>query len=440
MDVTAFILDATNKAVKIDTAIKNADTAKEAVELAKAGFEAAKQEIAAAKDDFDQYADKSEEYGLTKAKFKDAVQRMKTILSDIGAVEAPSTDTADQAKPKTPRKRKGQDAAAPEHAGQNEPDTPEHSSTTETQKPETVAAEQPPVQEPIVVAAESENGDIGTDAGQVTVAEAAPTQVTQSPRDETVVKDVTASSPEPVKDDAASSNGDDDAEHEELDNSFAEQELLDFVDEVETSDDAVKAVLSAAVKVVSWHATAVAKTALRTEHSPLTLAVVLAAEDYPYVPADIHGAHATAMSHGSEKLAAAISWFNKALDLMAEGKDVEDFRFTELSKPVRAKKTEAAVEETSVTTSVEAEVPAEAAAEEVSEVQNGLQDDLDEVIDATAEGDGYAETIEDMTLFSEQPEGEQEQEQAPADPVASEPVEETAAPVPPRPSRPSWIK
>ncbi|MCV9963595.1 hypothetical protein OIU34_16980 [Pararhizobium sp. BT-229] len=504
MDVKAFIFEATDKSLKIDAAIREVDAAKEAVEAAraaveaaKAGVEAAKQGVVAAKEELDTYAERAEEFGLTRSKFKDAVERMKTLLTDIGAVESGSAETSEAAvsepKQKAPRKRKGPEAAeqTTEQATQqaegeslqetasriaNNPAVIETLSPFETEVADLAAndeilvaeltdpvsiaaaaaaaarhAEWPAVNRDQTVATVVEPSTPAASADEAVVADApveAPaaatveieeianifrrepeTVVVGETKGETVIAEVakvveahtttsTAAATEEVED--------------ELDNSIAEQELLDFVDEVGTSDDDVKAVLSAAIKVVSWHTTNVAKAALRTQPSPLTLAGVLVVEDAGYTPKDIQDAYKVALSFGGEKLTAAISWFNKSLDLLADAKPVEDFRFSEPVKATRAKKEEPAVEP--------APAPEEAApAVTVVETQDSVSNDaLDEVIDATEAGSDVAETIEDMQLFSA-PEAEDEAPEAPA-PEVAKPEEKPAASLPPKISKPSWLK
>ncbi|MNW14263.1 hypothetical protein D3C71_2124350 [compost metagenome] len=65
-------------------------------------------------------------------------------------------------------------------------------------------------------------------------------------------------------------------------------------------------------------------------------------------------------------------------------------------------------------------------------------DALDEVIDATEAGSDVAETIEDMQLFSA-PEVDEEAAETAA-PEVTKPEEKPAASLPPKVSKPSWLK
>lgn len=430
MNVVAFITEATEKSLKIDEAIRGVDTAKEAVEAARAAVEAAKanvevakQAVTAAKEDLDGYADRAEEFGLTKAKFKDAVERMKSLLADIGAVEGTASDTSEQAEPKqkTPRKRKTQEVV----------ETVQEPTTTAADPDVIMIGEIKDVATAISVenAAEkaAEIGHVEIDAVAPSTEEEPAVEVESEqevvPATEEVVEPV-APATEAVEVATFFQLGEateapvEETTYEELDNSFAEQELTDFVDELGSSDIEVNNVLTSAIKVVSWHATNVLRKELRTSPSPLTLAGVLAAEGIDYMPQDIATAYLTATAHGGEKLAAAISWFNKGIDLLAEAKDVEDFTFK--PKPAPVQKT---VEK------------AEIAAAVVTEVE--------ETPEAEAEiggFDGEAETIEDMEIFAA-PSDETDDAEVPTS-VAATPVVETVEepkPAAPAPKRPAWL-
>lgn len=514
MNVKAFIDEATDAALRIDQANRQVESAKEGVEAARAALEAsraavdtAKQGVTAAKEEFDTFAERAEQYGLTRSKFKDVVERMKSVLADIGAIEVAAAEPTEpvEQKPKAPRKRKGEAAsetAPTEQSGEQAPNTDADQSETasaaaiepamivDTTPEETVEGESlreiagrilnnPTVMDALAALdAEETDGDSIviaelTDPVSISTAAAAaaavdaewpstvnPTEAeveavvseeqVQEPaaatpdiadianifrhepetavigesKDEAVIAEVAkaVAAPTTTSTAAAPEEGE-----EELDNSMAEQELLDFVDEVGTTDDDVKKVLSAAIKVVSWNTTYVAKTALRTQPSPLTLPGVLVVEDAEYAPKDIKEAYTVALSFGGEKLAAAISWFNKSLDLLADAKPVEDFRFSEPVKTPRAKKEE----------------PAPAAAPEAPEtvasevIETPAADELDEVIDATDVTSEVSETIEDMQLFSEAEEASEPEVAAVA--AAPEP-EVKPAPVAPKVSKPSWLK
>lgn len=426
MNVVAFITEATEKSLKIDEAIRGVDTAKEAVEAAraaveaaKANVEAAKQAVTAAKEDLDGYSDRAEEFGLTKAKFKDAVERMKSLLADIGAVEGTSSDTSEQAEPKqkTPRKRKTQEVV----------ETAQEPAVTAADPDVIMIGEIKDVATAISVEKAAEIGHVEIDAVAPSTEEEPAVEVEAEqevvPATEEVVEPVapatetieveTVSQPELVTETPV-----DGTTYDELDNSFAEQELTDFVDELGSSDIEVNNVLTSAIKVVSWHATNVLRKELRTSPSPLTLAGVLAAEGIDYMPQDIATAYSTATTHGGEKLAAAISWFNKGIDLLAEAKDVEDFTFKQ--KPVPVQKT---VEKTEIATPVVTEV--EEAPEAEAEI-GGF--------------DGEAETIEDMEIFAA-PSDDTDEAEVPTS-VAETPVVETVEepkPAAPAPKRPAWL-
>ncbi|MDW9478913.1 hypothetical protein GOB57_09470 [Sinorhizobium meliloti] len=479
MDVKAFIFEATDKSLKVDAAIREVDTAKEAVEAAraaveaaKAGVEAAKQGVVEAKAELDTYAERAEEFGLTRSKFKDAVERMKTLLADIGAVDAGTAETTDSVEPKqrVPRKRKGQDAgeqttdqaaqtAATASAEATANTAPDEIAIGELADPDSItaaatAADAGHVE--LFVAADPQVEPTGPtapviEAAAVTAAAsdeaaprtpAAPTEIEEianillRPSEEVVTADFTetpfAAEVERAVETAIPAAAPQEEIEDDLDNSVAEQELLDFVDEVGTTDDDVKAVLSAAVKVVSWHTTNIAKTVLRTQPSPLTLAGVLVVEDAAYAPRDVQDAYTVALSFGGEKLAAAISWFNKSLDLLADAKPVQDFRFSEPAKAPRAKKEETAPVEGPVT-APEKTATAVVAASEDAPTAN---DTLDEVIDVT---DEIAETIEDMQLFSEPEEAEDAAETVVPEPQV-QPEVKPAPVAPPKVSKPSWLK
>lgn len=492
MDVKAFIFEATDKSLKIDAAIKEVEAAKEAVEAAraaveaaKAGVEVAKQGVVAAKEELDTYAERAEEFGLSRSKFKDAVERMKTLLTDIGAVEGSTESTeatAVEPKQKAPRKRKGEavvETAPTEQSGDeasNIDADPSAATLAEVSVPVVSVVEETEVAEEPTTAADStsemtDDGEnlsamadriannpavmnalaaLDTDNAADVVepeveAVVEPSEAATTTTEIEEIANILRREPEAVvvaetKDEAVIAEAAKAVEahtttttateaeeiEDDLDNSVAEQELLDFVDEVGTSDNDVKAALSAAIKVVSWHTTNVAKAPLRTQPSPLTLAGVLVVEDAGYAPKDIQEAYKVALSFGGEKLAAAISWFNKSLDLLADAKPVEDFRFSEPVKATRAKKEEPAVE------------PATVPEETVVTVVETQDSALDEVIDATEAGSAVAETIEDMQLFSA-PEADEETAETPA-PEAAKPEEKPAASLPPKVSKPSWLK
>jgi hypothetical protein len=522
MSVKAFIDEATEAALGIDAANRQVDLAKEGVEAARAALEAsrvavdtAKQGVTAAKEVFESFVERAEQYGLTRSKLKDVVERMKSLLADIGAIEvvaaAEPTEAAEQ-KPKTPRKRKGEasvETAPVEQTaeqGAQVDSEPVVASAADAQAGETTEVEDgtgttftealaasvaneeiiiAELTDPVSIAAAEKAASVGhVEWNDVTVAaesevEAAPVEAPEPNRAEAVqaaVEDQIASvvalfdvdvqlrterevvvgestDPEVIAavaeieeieadvedagievEETASEVEQDESEEDELDNSMAEQELLDFVDDVGTSDDDVKKVLSAAVKVVSWHTTNVAKAVLRTHSSPLTLAGVLVVEDSAYAPKDIKEAYTVALSFGGEKLAAAISWFNKALDLMADAKPVEDFRFTEAAKPARARKQEPSEVAAPKADEPVVETPA---AGIVAESAPETSEALDEVIDATVEAADVSETIEDMQLFTA-PEGDEPSEAVAPEPEPA-PVAEKAPPAPPKVTRPSWL-
>ncbi len=519
MNVKAFIDEATEAALRIDQANRQVEIAKEGVEAARAALEAsraavdtAKQGVTAAKEEFDTFAERAEQYGLTRSKFKDVVERMKSVLADIGAIEVAAAEPTEpvEQKPKTPRKRKGEAAietAPTEQSGEQAPNTgadqsasvavtevavepatvletaSEHSSLQADEESlgalATRIANNPSVMaalaaleaeetagdgiliaeltDPVSIAAVAEfdlpaEDDLPvTEAETVAVAADEQTAAVATP-DISDIANIFRREPEAVvvgesKDEAViaevakaveahttttTAEAPEEAE-EELDNSVAEQELIDFVDEIGTSDNDVKAVLTAAVKVVSWHTTNVAKTVLRTQPSPLTLPGVLVVEDAEYAPKDIKEAYTVALSFGGEKLAAAISWFNKSLDLLADAKPVEDFRFSEPVKVPRAKKEEPAP----VVAPAAAPQAPETVVAEVTETP--AADELDEVIDVTDATSEVTETIEDMQLFSEADEAPEAEAEASAEVAVSEP-EVKPVPVAPKVSKPSWLK
>lgn len=522
MSVKAFIDEATEAALGIDAANRQVDLAKEGVEAARAALEAsrvavdtAKQGVTAAKEVFESFVERAEQYGLTRSKLKDVVERMKALLADIGAIELASTEPTEPAEPKqprSPRKRKGEaaaEAAPTEQAPQVEEPAAASAVDTEAAGNETTAVERTAASfsealaasiasdeiviaeltDPVSIALAERAAAFGhrefkdevaaaepgaetaaaVETPEQTSAEAIQTAVEEQIASVVAIFDVDAhntlrterevvvgesTDPDVIAavteiaeieadaedagievEETASEAEQDESEEDELDNSMAEQELLDFVDDVGTSDGDVKKVLSAAIKVVAWHTTNVAKTVLRTHSSPLTLAGVLVVEDSAYAPKDIKDAYNVALSFGGEKLAAAISWFNKSLDLMADAKPVDDFRFTEAAKPARVRKqepVEAATAPKPEDTAVEVPV-----AEIVAEAAPDTSESLDEVIDATVEAAEVSETIEDMQLFTA-PEEDETPQVAAAEPEPA-PVVEKPVSAPPKVSRPSWL-
>jgi hypothetical protein len=501
MNVKAFIDEATEAALGIDAANRQVDLAKEGVEAARAALEAsrvavdaAKQGVTAAKEVFESYAERAEQYGLTRSKFKDVVERLKSVLADIGAVEvaAAAEHEAVEQKPKAPRKRKGEAAAETAPTEQSSEQAPAQvdvepavASAADAQAGATAEVEvstSTAFTEALAASVANEDIIIAELADPVEPEEeAAPVETPEPTRDEaiqTAVEEqiasvvaifdvdahnilrterevVVAVSTDPeviaavaeiaeietyvedagIEVEETAPEIDQDEEEDELDNSMAEQELLDLVDDIGTSDDDVKKVLSAAIKVVSWYTTSVAKAVLRTHSSPLTLAGVLVVEDSAYAPKDIKDAYNVALAFGGEKLAAAISWFNKSLDLTAEAKPVEDFRFTEAAKPARVRKQEPAdVASSPKPDETVVEAPA---AEVVAETATETSEALDEVIDATAETSEVSETIEDMQLFTASEEDEAPETTA-AQPEPA-PVVEKPVPTPPKVTRPPWL-
>nr|WP_250807807.1 hypothetical protein [Neorhizobium tomejilense] len=467
MDVKAFIFEATDKALKIDEALKGVELAKEAVEAAraaveaaKAGVDAAKLAVTAAKEDLDIYAERAEEFGLTKSKFKDAVERMKTLLADIGAVETVSgeTEAATETKPRAVRKRKAQETAesgAQQQVPAEQSETEAQSAAEATSSVESPSADQSAENthaEPDVIIVR-ELVDATSRASALKAAEVghiaftAETKVSEAGQDESVEEaQIEAEAPAaPVVEIAApvveveasevEAAAVEAAEEHEIDNSFAEQELLDFVEELGSTDKAVPVALSAAIRVFFWYSTNVARQELRTSPSPLTLAGVLAAEGIDYLPAEIRNDYAAALVHGSEKLAAAISWYNKGIELLADAKAVPDFRFANDTSPAPAAKpvNEPAVAETAKET---VEAPKEAApAEEATDFKS-----LDVVIGEIPADAPEIDKIEDMDVFAA--------DTAPVTEQVAEAVKpETAAPeaeekkLPPfiKPSKPAWL-
>jgi hypothetical protein len=493
MNVKTFIDEATDAALKIDQANRQVDIAKEGVESARAALEAsraavdtAKQGVTAAKEEFDSFAERAEQYGLTRSKFKDIVERMKSVLADIGAIEGYSDlteTTSAEPKQKVARKRKVDDTVEKASTkqvqtegstvavGTNAEITVENS-TSDVSPDETQASEgtnidttstspltlrdedvhsmadrianNPEVMEALA-ALETDNAEASSTDGEAEVEAVADgavpdiadianilrrepeTVVLGETKDENVIAEVAKVVEAHTTTSTSIETEDND---DELDNNVAEQELLDFVDEVGTSDNDVKSVLTAAIKVVAWHTTNVAKAPLRTQPSPLTLAGVHAVEDAGYAPKDIQEQYKIALTFGGEKLAAAISWFNKALDLLADAKPVEDFRFAEPVKSARAKKEDLA----EVVTPQAQETLVEMHADDNVSAAN---DALDEVIDATDAGLVAPEKIEDIQLFAE-PDTKAEVSVEPA-PEVSKPEEKPVTTFTPRVSKPSWL-
>jgi hypothetical protein len=440
MDVKAFIFEATDKALRIDEAVKGVDLAKEAVEAAKAAVEAAragvdtaKLAVVAAKEDLDTYADRAEEFGLTKAKFKDAVERMKVLLADIGAVD--TTDTAEpvEQKPKAPRKRKVQDTADVGQQTQNTTEVSAQTASTEEAAETDVSASSPSTMETPAFDDVTMIGEIKDAASHRLAGEAAKSgyigfsqaddvdggEVTQS-------GDITSAAETPNT--TEETTAPDITTEDELDNSFAEQELVDFVDELGSSDATVSKVLTSAIRVLSWHATNVACQELRTFSSPLSLTGILAVEGIAYLPADIRADYEIAVSEGTEKLAAAISWYNKGIELLADAKAVSDFRFSEAVKTTRAP----AAGKKPVEVVVQSEAAADADEPDAS---------LDAEIGEHLSHDVESATIEDVDIFAaasavEEPSSVEVSASTEVPPVAEEKSE---PPFLAKPSKPSWL-
>lgn len=441
MDVKSFIFEATDKALKIDEALKGVEKAKEnvelaraAVETAKAGVDTAKQAVSAAKEELDAYAERAEDFGLTKSKFKDAVERMKSLLSDIGAVDIASGDGGEptEAKPKTPRKRKtleASDAAVAQQVPTDPTNTESTGSSMADQTVEAVSADS----DVIVI------GEIADEASRESARKAAETGYLASEsveHPEEARSEVAATSDDENDDVAGDSESaeleapqhlpastSETGEGDELDNSFAEQELLDLVDEVGGTDASVEAALKAAVKVVSWHTTSVQRKVLRTVPSPLSIAGVLVVEDCAYAPPAVQEAYARAVEIGSQKLSAAISWFNNAVDVLSEGGTPKDFAFN-------------APRSSAPTATETSPVPDDAA----------VTDEAAEEILGDHDASGYSvsdiETIEDMELFGE-PTATPADIGAPDATTAVEEDEATQVAPPAAPAminKPSWLK
>ena len=428
MDVKAFIFEATDKAIKIDEAERGVDAAKEAVEAAraaleatKAGVDAAKQVVVAAKEELAGYAERAEEFGLTRSKFKDAVERMKTLLADIGAVETVSSDAADpaEAKPKITRKRKSAEASSVTLADAMEG---------------AVKDEELVVIGEITDPASAALAEKAAEVGHVEWADVASPAVEVEPViAETSDPEVVAAVEEVLEQGHVVTTTQPQAEEEdELDNSFAEQELTDYVAELGSTDKDVVAALEGAIKVVSWHATNVDRSELRTMPSPLTLSAVLAAEDVDYLPAEIKAAYAAATAHGGEKLGAAIAWFNKGIELLADGKSVTDFRFAEPAKAPRAAKPAFVAEPVSENTQDEDT--------ELTEEEADIASAMYEVIGDVPADVGYTETIEDMEIFSPAEETEEPAAASVVEETAPVPVAEEPKPAAAAPKRPAWLK
>ena len=425
MDVKSFIYEATDKALLVDEALKGVETAKEAVEAAKAavetaraGVETAKAAVSAARDELETYAEQAETYGLTKAKFKETVDRMKTLLAEIGAAELSADAVETQPKPKAQRKRKNQEADAGADSKPSGGDAVADNPAEEAAAPAQPVETSEPVESP--TAAEFPEGDETADAdlydNHIRVVDAVEVPIE-------LAVNVTGPTPAAPADEAPAADA---SATEELDNSFAERELLDYVDELGPSDEDVATVLRAAVKVVSWYASNVAKAPLTTHPSPLTLAAVLSAEAAGYLPKEVQEAYDTALTFGGESLAAAISWFNRSLDLMAEGKDTEDFRFAPHPEEEATLQPEAGGEEGTLP-----DEPAEAVPE-VPAIDAG---------DATPDEETEEGTIGGMQLFSSDDEPV-EPEAGPAASPAPEPAVAPEKPVsrPPTVSKPAWLK
>jgi hypothetical protein len=446
MDVRAFISEATDSLLKVELAHKTVEAAKLKIEEAKADLEIAKAGVATAKEGFEGYVDQAEGYGLTKSRFKDAVERMKGLLVDIGAlaaVTAPAAaaPSAEQGEPKVkaPRKKKGT-------AAEGEGDTAsgqEGEASIEAEGAGTAVIE----------------ADASEPAKAFFVIEgrSAPAAVAAVETADEVVIDSAASQDAAVIETAGEAAGPSSAEVaaeaeeiEEIDNSVALAELSDLVDEI-VKDADVKTALRSAIAVTEFHATNIERKYISASPSPLAI-YIIGEVAKARTNAEI-AAHIEALGKvPDDKLHQAISWFNKAVELLADGKEsqIEAFSFAPKAVPAKPAKVDPAPAATPVVTAeavVESAAPA--AVEEVL-VTEGVEGTIGYETPAV----DYSETIEAIELFdgkAEDAEVETEAEvvsaqDVPSDvevqAVAESKTEETkpAASVPPViPSRPAWL-
>lgn len=473
MDVMAFIFESTQKALKIDAAHRAVDDAKAAVEAAraaveaaKAGVETAKLGVVAAKEELDSWSEQAEGFGLTKAKFKDAVERMKSLMGDVGAVAAPQGEATvpaapvEQGEPKvrTPRKKKATEdeaSTAPEAAhGEvqafaafpSEGEGEAALSVAEVAQDEAAASvgsvlasngflsDEARVAAILAVSDASDEADQAVAAEPEAVVEEKPASaIDEEPA--APVEDVAEEPTEEVEEEAVAeeSASEEDAEEEpvededEIDNELPAAELEELVTEIATDADVVK-VLHSAIKLARWHADTVTKTVLRTSPSPLTAAVIAAAEDHAYLPANV-APHLAAVNAKSEKIEELLSWFAKALELASENKagSIVQFTFAE-PKPAAVKPVTASappfVKPKAAEPAAEAVAPVAATAPEPS-LGEGMSSET-----------GYAETIDDLELFAETPaQAAEEAKEEPAPAPAAAPV--AAAPV--KVTKPAWL-
>ena len=303
MDVASFILEAAPKALKIDIAAKDVENAEAALVQARERVKSSKENLSQAKSDFSECANRAEEFNLTKPKFKDAVDRMKTILTDVGALnpaEALSGSDNNDQKPKTRRTRKKKDVQSEPIVETNVDSEPQEG---------VIDADEVPGSTPLT---EENKPDDAPVANSVSVEDVGVIEKED-------VSSVNENTDEPIKE----------ADQDQNAEVFTEiSELID--DNVE--NDEVKSVLTSVLLIADWHSKNVSNTPLSMEPLSLSMSVVSSVEESALVPKDVKNAYDAATSHGGEQLANVLGWFKDFLDIISSGKsEFEQFSFSEVS-------------------------------------------------------------------------------------------------------------
>lgn len=384
MDVKTYIFSAAEKLVDFERAQEAANAAKAALELAKQQHEDAKTRAASAKDEYTDLVARCDEFGLSKSKFKDAIEKMKGILVELGAMDADDT-----AKPKD--KASSKKASAPSKSE-------DASTTVET------AASEP--SGPVATSVQVDEDDRAIEVGEpVSVQEPTSDTELQSTSEELVLE-------EKVEEVSSVTDA--------IDNSEVLRELNEMIEDFVSDLDA-RTVLSSVVSIVGWHAAHVEPRILSVSPSPLTLTAVLDTESVSYVPSEILEAYEQAVKFGGEQLSAVLDWFASVIEQAQDGKsEFPNFAFhlsTSTDSP--AADTPVHVDEADDIIS---------APESVSNVAE--IDEISLFSDEDADGEPSAEPISE---YIEPPEDDAEVE------VRPEPVEEPKPAAPIKVGRPSWL-
>jgi hypothetical protein len=454
MTIMEILMQACNASIKADAAEENWNRARlaldEAERVAAQAADAlaeAEQRVAESRNAIEEPLRLGIEQGLDKDRFYDALQRMKSVMYDLGAVDAaganqaPTASAAERAEPKAraPRKRKGQSAEQEAAAGQ-------------ATAPETVVEDSLPAalsdrdgHAPASTDVDATASSVDTDNARrpagadfadavrafmksepdvVIVEEAAVAEFPVSAdlsvgADIVVAEDVAIVEATADEGDAADAPAD-----EKVDNSIAVGEIRELIDDF-VEDSEVRSALHSSLSIIEWHAGEVKNSVIRPAPSPLRIEAIVEAVEERYVPANVTAHFAVASARGVEKLADILTWFAEVIELVSDARPdlVKQIKFAGPASDVTARSAEEVVTQPDPA-SVSAELPSDAAGDEPE----------------------YAEAIDGMELFtqSEEEAAEDEAERI-VEPLVATPVPApspapavVAAPVPVK--RPSWLK